>query len=106
HDRGATAERENHDVPYDPAGRGRQVDTVARLHVELQRVRLHVLEQGAGGRVEDAFGPAGGARREQDVAGMIEGEALVFDLACRKRRREVIEGFAITDAAHVEPIRE
>ena len=42
----------------------------------MQPVLLEVLQQRAAGRMHDAFGYAGGARREQDESGWAKGSRV------------------------------
>jgi hypothetical protein len=74
-DRGADAEAGHQVVPHHPAGRGEPEEAVVRPEVALQSERLEVFDGDAAVPVHDRLGQAGGARREQDVQRLVEGDA-------------------------------
>src|SRR3954470_18066380 len=61
-------------IPHDPVGGAEIEEAIAWPDIELQLVHLQAGEQAAASAVHDALGLAGGARGEQDVERMIEGQ--------------------------------
>ena len=78
-------------VPHHPAAGGEVEEPFARDEARLQLVLLEVLEQGAAGRMHDAFRHPRRPRREQDVERVGEGEAGELDRLGRVRRERCLE---------------
>ena len=85
HQRGAAREAADQPVPHHPAAGGEVEQPVVPVQVRVQQVLLQVLEQRAAGAVHDALRRAGGARRVEDVHGVIEGQR--GELQRRRSRR-------------------
>ena len=65
-ERRPAAQRRGEPVPHHPAAGGEVEHPIALVHVAVQPVLLQMLQQRAAGAMDDAFGFAGGAGREQD----------------------------------------
>ncbi len=78
HQRGAARQAAHQPVPHHPAAGGEVEEAIVPVQVRVQQVLLQVLEQRAAGAVDDALGRARGARRVEDVHGVIEGQRGEF----------------------------
>ena len=70
HDGGADREGRHEPVPHHPGGRGVVEEAAGGEEGAVQDVLFLVLQQRAEGRVDDAFGRAGGAGGVEDVEGV------------------------------------
>ncbi len=76
HDGGPDAQTRDQEVPHHPAGRGEPEEAVAGPEVLVEAQGLEVFQQDAAVAVDDGLGGAGGARGEEHVERVVEGNRL------------------------------
>ncbi len=96
---GAGGEARRQPVPHHPAGRREVEDPVAGPDVAVELMFDEVLQQHASGPVHDALRDARGARGEQHVPGVVEGERGELGLAGFAAGEERVEHHRVGDGA-------
>src|SRR6266581_3413499 len=90
-------------VPHHPAERREVKEPIAGLHVAVQLLLAQVLEQRPALPMHDALRRAGGARGEEDVQRMVEGQLLEADFSARLPDDELIQALRARDGRYIGP---